>query len=146
MSLGTRQLLAVVAIYLTYAPYASAAPGQAVQRGAALVLETRFNQDVKLQAASLTWQTYDQIGPRQKGMARAFRCEAEIVANAESLTLSCKVPLNVADGNYYLTSMSVRANDFEHTYNWIDEPFDIHVQIRGGQEAVLPRVRSVLLK
>ena len=145
MSLGSRKLLAAAVIYLTYAAYASAAPRPAVQRGAALVLETRFNQDIKLQAASLSWQTYDEIGPRQKGMARAFRCEAEIVANAESLTLSCKVPLDVADGNYYLTSISVRANDFAQTYNWIDEPFDIHVQIRGGQEGV-PRVKSVVLK
>ena len=146
MSLAIRQLVAVVAVGLTCAPYASTAPRPMIQRGTALVLETRFSQNVKVQAASLTWQTFDEISPKQKGMARAFHCEADIVASADSLTLSCKVPLDIADGDYYLTSMAIRANDFEQKYDWTNEPFDVHVKIKGGQEAPLPRVKSVLLK
>ena len=69
-----------------------------------------------------------------------------VVANADRLTLSCKVPLDVADGNYHLTAISVRASDFEKKYGWNDVPLDLHVQIKGGEETPLPRLRSVLLK
>jgi hypothetical protein len=145
--LMTKQLMAVAATILSCASYAAAAPRPVVQRGTSIVVETRFNQDFMTEVASLTWQMFDPISPRQEGMARAFRCDADIVANGENgLKLSCKVPLDVADGDYYLTSLFVRANTFERTYNWINERLDLHVQVKGGQELPLPQVRSVQLK
>jgi predicted acyltransferase (DUF342 family) len=111
------------------------------------VIETQFTANVRPQAASLTWQTYDPVSPEQKGMATAFLCDADVVANNSSLAMSCKVPLNVADGTYYLTAISVRTKDSERKYTWLgDLPADVEVQIKGGEELIVPHIRSILVK
>jgi hypothetical protein len=79
-------------------------------------------------------------------MATSFHCEAQVVVNDPEVTLSCKVPLNVADATYYLTSISIRAEDFERTYYWQEEPFYVAVQAKGGEQITSPNVLSVRLK
>lgn len=144
--MASRRFLPVVAILSLTASSVLAAPRRTLQRSSVLAVETRFNSKVKIQAAFLSWQTYDEIRPRQKGMETGFRCDADVAENETSYTLSCKVPLGVADGNYYLTSIFVRAGDFEQKYSWHDEPFYVVVQIRGGEEVPLPQLRSVVAK
>jgi hypothetical protein len=140
------KLLASALISLVCASDVLAAPKHTVQRGGALVVETRFSANLNVQAASLTWQTYDETRPNQKGLATAFRCNAEVAANETNLTLSCKVPLDVADGHYYLTSISIRTNDSEQKYSWYDEPLYVEVQIKGGEAVAAPQIKSVQLK
>jgi hypothetical protein len=141
-----RFLLAVSVIILTPASSTLAVPKHIVQRGTSLIIETRFGNDVKIQAASMTWQTYSEVSRRQKKMATAFRCDADVVAGDNNFALSCKVPLDVADGDYYLTSISIRADGSERKYNWSDEPIDVMVQVKGGEEVPLPQLRSILVK
>jgi hypothetical protein len=143
----SRRLLAVALITFIYAPEVLAAARRTVQRGAALVIVTQFAANVRVQAASLTWQTYDPVSPQQKDMATTFRCDAEVVANNGTFALSCKVPLDVADGNYYLTAIYIRTEDSERKYSWLgDLPVDIEVQIKGGETVIVPHMRSILVR
>ena len=141
--MASKQLLAIALMNLICTSGALAAPKHTVQRGGALVVETRFSADLNVQAAFLTWQTYDEIRSNQKGMATAFRCSADVAAREINITLSCKVPLNVADGHYYLTSISIPTNDSEQKYSWYDEPFYVEVQIKGGEAVAVPQIRSI---
>jgi hypothetical protein len=80
-------------------------------------------------------------------MATAFRCDADVLANDSNVTLSCKVPLDVADGTYYLTAISIRTSDSERNYSWLGGlPADVEVQIKGGEEVIMPHIRSVWVK
>lgn len=111
-----------------------------------------------VQAASLTWQAfhltdpmtqraYDEVSPEQRGMATAFLCDADLVANDSGLAISCKVPLNVADGIFYLTAISIRTRDSERKYTWLgDLPADVEIQIKGGEEVRVPHIKSILVK
>jgi len=141
-----KQLLAIALIGLIWTSSALAKPKHTVQRGAALVLETQWFPSVNVQAASLTWQTYDTLSPEQRHMATAFRCDANVVATTTGHTMSCKVPLDVADGNYYLTSIFIKTEDSERMYRWQDQAFYIDVQVKGGERVPPPYVLSVLLK
>jgi hypothetical protein len=108
---------------------------------------------VKIQSALLTWQAYDHVDPltgrmdegglAQRLMATSFHCDAEVVASDPVVTISCKVPLDVADAIYYLTSISIRTNDAERTYQW---PFDIEVRVKGGQRVTPPYILSMQLQ
>jgi hypothetical protein len=140
----SRQLLGIALLSFVCGPVVMATPRHTVKRGTVILIGTQFATSVRVQTASLSWQTYDPIGPAQRGMATAFRCDADVVANDSSVALSCKVPLNVADGTYYLTAISIRTSDSERMYSWIrDLPADIEVQIRGGEEMIMPHIRSV---
>ena len=111
-----------------------------------------------VQAASLTWQAfhlvdpqtqqiYDEVSPEQKGMATAFLCDADVVANNRNIGMSCKVPLNVADGTYYLTAVSIRTKDSERKYTWYaDLTAEVEVQIKGGEEVRVPPIKSIMVK
>lgn len=117
------------------------------QRGAVLAIETEFKSDVKVQAAFLTWQTYDSISPEQSGMATAFRCAADVVPNGTSPKLSCKVPFDVADGHYCLTSIFVKTSECEREYNFQrDLPTDVEVDIKGGKQISVPDFKPIQLK
>ena len=157
-----RQLLAVALISFAYSSDALAAPKHTVRRGEVLVIETQFTANAKVQAAFLTWQTFDYSpisdhemihrhhdanSPDRKGMATTFGCDADVVTNNSGVVLSCKVPLDVADGNYFLTAVSIRTNDSERKYTWLgDLPTDIEVRIKGGEELIVPEMRSITVK
>ena len=120
-----------------------------------MTIETRFSAEVSsVQEVFLTWQTYDEANQNKKSigqnlpgvMATAFRCKADAVVNSNSLRLSCKVPLDVADGTYYLTSISIQTGDYEKTYSWHDEPFFVQVRIQGGEAVPDPQITSVELQ
>ena len=111
-----------------------------------------------VQAASLTWQAfhlvdpqtqqvYDEVSPEQKGMATAFLCDTDVVASNKSLEVLCRVPLNVADGTYYLTAISIRTKDSERKYTWYgDLTAEVEVQIKGGEEVRIPHIKSITVK
>lgn len=129
-----------------------------VQRGAVFSIQIELAASASVQAASLTWQAFqlldphtheieDHLSPEQQGMARAFLCDADVVAKNSSLEISCKVPLNVADGIYYLTAISIRTRDSERQYTWLgDLPADVVVQISGGEEVRVPHIQSIMIK
>lgn len=161
----SRQLLAIalVGFVCTSAALAKpkatlAKPKHTFQRGAVFSVQMQLVANAPVQAASLTWQAfhlvdpmtqriYDEVSPEQKGMAAAFLCDADVVATNSSLAISCKVPLNVADGIYYLTAISIRTRDSERKYTWLgDLPADVEIQIRGGEEVKVPHIRSILVK
>lgn len=154
----SRQLLAIVMTSFVCTSATSAKPKHAVQRGAIFSVQMQLVANAPVQAASLTWQAfervdpktgriYEQVSPEQKGMATAFLCDADVVANNSSLAMSCKVPLDVADGTYYLTAISIRTRDTERKYSWLgDLPADVEVQIRGGDEVRVPHIKSILIK
>jgi hypothetical protein len=143
----SRRLFAVALIIFICAPEVLAAPRRTVQRGAALVIVTQLAANLRVQAASLAWQTYDPVSPEQKDMATAFRCDTEVVPNNGTFALSCKVPLDVADGTYYLTAIYIRTEDSERKYSWVgDLPVDIEVQIKGGEAVIVPHIRSILVR
>jgi hypothetical protein len=143
----SRQLLRIALLSFIFGPVAMATPRHTVKRGTVILIGTQFAASVRIQTASLSWQTYDPISSAQRDMATAFRCDADVVANDSSVALSCKVPLNVADGTYYLTAISIQTSDSERKYSWMgDLPADIEVQIRGGEEVIMPHMRSVWVK
>lgn len=143
----SKSLLAVALISFIGGHDALATPRHTVQRGGPLVIVTQFAADVRIQAASLAWQTFDEVNPQQKGMVTAFRCDAEVVADHGTFALSCKVPVDVADGNYYLTAIYIRTEDSERKYSWLgDLPADIEVQIKGGEAVMAPHIRSIMVR
>lgn len=135
-----------------------AKPIHTFQRGAVFSLQMQLVANAKVQAASLTWQAfhlvdpmtqrvYDEVSPEQKGMATGFLCDADLATNNSSLAISCKVPLNVADGIYYLTAISIRTAASERKYTWLgDLPADVEIRIRGGEEVRVPHIESILVK
>jgi hypothetical protein len=135
-----------------------AKPIHTFQRGAVFSIQVELAADAPVQAASLTWQafhlvdpqtqqTYDEVSPAQKGMATAFLCDTDVVANNGSLEMSCKVPLNVADGTYYLTAISIRTKDSERKYTWYgDLTAEVEVQVKGGEEVRVPHIKSIMVK
>jgi hypothetical protein len=142
----SKQFLAIGLITLMCVSNALAKPKHTVERGAPLIIDTHLIPNVNVQSAALTWRTYDDVSSNQKLMATSFHCDADVVANSTSLTLSCKVPLYVADATYYLTSISIKTDDSERTYRWQDEPFDIEVRVRGGERITPPYILSVRLQ
>ena len=152
----SRLLLAIALISFVGTSATLAKPKQTVQRGAVLSIHTQFVPDVKIQSASLTWQAYDHVDPvtgrmdqgdlAQRLMATSFHCDAEVVARDPVVTISCKVPLDVADAIYYLTSISIKTNDAERTYHWQNEPFDIEVRVKGGERVTPPYILSMQLQ
>ena len=152
-----RPFLAMAVISFVCTPAVLAKPKHTVQRGAVFPVEVQVVPNVLVQGASLTWQAYhhvdpmtgrvyDEVSPGQRLMATGFHCDAPVIANDPGVTLSCKVPLDVADAIYYLTSISIRAADFERTYYWQDEPFYVEVQVKGGEQITPPYVLSIRLK
>ena len=154
----SRQFLAIALMGFVCTPAILAKPKLTVQRGAVFSVQMQLVANAPVQTAYLTWQTYyredpktrrvyEQVGPDQKGMATAFHCDADVVANDSNLAMSCKVPLDVADGTYYLTAVSIRTRDSERKYTWLgDLPADVEVQIKGGEEVKVPHIRSIMVK
>lgn len=152
----SRLLLAIALISFVCTSATLAKPKQTVQRGAVLSIRTQFVPDLKIQSASMTWQAYEHVDPvtgrldvgdpTQKLMATSFHCDAEAVVTVPVATISCKVPLDVADATYYLTSISIRTNDAERTYHWQDEPFYIEVRVKGGERVTPPYILSIQLQ
>lgn len=143
----SRQLLAIALLSFLGGPVAMATPRHSVKRGSVLLIETQFAANVKVQAAYLNWQTYDPISSAQRGMASAFRCNADVATNESSVALSCKVPLDVADGTYYLTSISIRTSDSEWNYSWLEDlPTDVEVRIEGGDALIVPHIKAIQVK
>jgi hypothetical protein len=142
-----RQLPAVALISLVFAYGALAAPKHTVRRGATFSIETQFNAEVKVGAASMTWQTFDALSAEQRRMSTTFRCDADIVATATGFALSCKVPLDAADGHYHLTALVLRAGDSVRKYGWQgDLPAEVEIQIKGGEEVTVPGISSMQVK
>lgn len=162
----SRQLLLAIALMSFVCASATPAkpkptvakPIHTFQRGAVFSIQMELAANAPVQAASLTWQAfhladpmtqrvYDEVSREQKGMATAFLCDADVVANNRSLEMSCKVPLNVADGTYYLTAISMRMKDFERKYTWYDDlRAEVEVQIKGGEEVRVPHIESIMVK
>lgn len=153
----TRQISAIALTMLMCTSPGFSKPKRTVQRGAAIIIETHLVLNAKVQAASLTWQayhqvdpmtqrTYDEVSPDQKHMATSFHCDADVVANSTGLILSCKVPLDVADAIYYLTSISIKTDDSERTHRWQDEPLNIEVRVKGGERVTPPYILSLRLQ
>ena len=152
----TRRISAIALMMLMCASPGLTKPKRTVQRGAAITIEAHFVLNTKIQAASLTWQAYhqvdpqtqrtiDEVSPDQKHMATSFHCDADVVANDTGLILSCKVPLDVADAIYYLTSISIKTDDSERTYRWQDQSLNIEVRVKGGERVTPPYILSLRL-
>ena len=121
-----------------------AEPHKVVQRGGSVTLEVSFKADLQVQSAFLTWQTYDSMGPSQAGMSSSFVCPARIVSSQQSVQLSCEIPLNVADGHYYLTSVSVETGQYRRKYSFQHElPTDIELDVKGGNRAPVPNIKTI---
>lgn len=154
----SRELLAIALMSFVCTSASLAKPKPTFQRGAVFSVQVQLVANAPVQAAYLTWQTfyhedpktrrvYEQVSPEQKDMATGFRCDAEVVANGNSLAMSCKIPLDAADGTYYLTAISIRTKDSERKYTWFgDLPADVEIQIKGGEEVRVPHIRSILVK
>lgn len=154
----SRQFLAIALMGFVFTPATLAKPKLTVQRGAAFSVQMQLVANAPVQAAYLTWQTYyredpksrriyEQVSPDQKGMATTFHCDADVAANESNLAMSCKVPLDVADGTYYLTAVSIRTKDSERKYTWYDDlTAEVEVQIKGGEEVKVPHIKSIMVK
>lgn len=118
-----------------------------VERGQSVTLETQFKLATEVRTAYLTWQTYDDIKPKQSSMARAFGCTAAVGQSADGFSFACNVPLNVADGLYVLTSITIETDKSKREYSFTkDLPMDIHVRIEGGPEVFVPDIQSIRTK
>ena len=129
-----------------------------VQRGQKITIETEFESKVEIQAAFLTWQTFKldkQIeqyvcdlkdSAKQTGLATAFICSADVARNGAAVSMSCKVPLDVADEHYYLTSVLVETSGHETRYGFQDLPTEVQVCIKGGQQISPSKIKSIELK
>ena len=153
----TKQISAVALMMLMWTSPGLSKPKRTVQRGEAIIIEAQFALNAKVQAASLTWQAYqhvdpdtnrkyNEVSPDQKRMATSFHCDADVVANSTGVTLSCKVPLDVADAIYHLTSISIKADDAERTFRGHDQPLNIEVRVKGGERVTPPYISSLRLK
>ena len=153
----TRQISAIALMMLMCTSPGLAKPKRTAQRGSAIIIDAHFSLNAKVQAASLTWQAYqhvdpqtnrkyNEVSPDQRFMATSFHCDADVVANSTGFVLSCKVPLDVADAIYYLTSISIKTDDSERTYRWQDQPLNIEVRVKGGERVTPPYILSVRLQ
>lgn len=153
----SRHLLAIALISFVCTFSMQAKPKHTVQRGSILSVQTQFVPNVKIQAASLTWQAYDHVDahtgrmyedadPGQSLMATSFHCDAEVVVSDPGVILSCKVPLDVADAIYYLTSISIKTRDSERTYHWQEESYYLEVRVKGGERISPPYILSMQLQ
>jgi hypothetical protein len=123
-----------------------AEPRKVVQRGGEIKLEIAFKANLQVQNVFLIWQTYESIGPSQTGMATAFGCAADVVSTAKGVQLSCKVPLNAADGHYNLTSVSVETSEQKRKYGFQqDFPAEIELDIKGGNRSPVPNIKAIHL-
>jgi hypothetical protein len=135
-------------VFIASSAKANASSIRSFQRGETIVLETQLKSDATITSAALVWRTFDNIDPKQKGMLSAFLCTASVVPNGSAITVSCKIPLDVADGVYYLDLLSIKTADAERVFGSGDDvmPTETKVKIKSGPMQVLPALKSVDVK
>jgi len=120
-----------------------------VERGSTVSVTIRFKSAIQSGNALLLWQTFDDAAVKyaeKKGVALAFRCSGEFTRNNEVLTIPCKIPSDVADGNYYLVSVFLDDSHYteERTYSWErDLPRDYVVVVKGGPIIEEPDMKTI---
>jgi len=126
--------LMVMTMYALVCFSAEARPQQ-VKRGSTVSVSVQFDPAVESGRALLTWQTYDDAAVKQsrdKGVALKFNCSGTIYSPADGVRISCAVPADVADGHYYLVSLSLVDGETHRTYTWHgDFPQDVELSIKG---------------
>ena len=81
-----------------------------------------------------------------KGVALALRCSGEFTRNNGVLTIPCKIPSDVADGNYYLVSVSLENSHYaeDRTYSRErDLPRHYVVVVKGGPIIEEPDMKTI---
>jgi len=127
---------------------AQGAPPHTIERGSSISVGVQFRAVARVKAARLTWQTYDEIKPKQSEMKRGFTCVVDVTIVSETdVTFACKVPLTIADGHYVLTSIAVETDDSDRNYSFTkDFPMDLYMNIRGGPEVAVAGLKALVLK
>lgn len=138
--------LIVMTVYALICFPAEARP-QSVKRGSTVSVSVQFGSAVESGRALLTWQTYDDAATKQsrdKGVALRFNCSGTIYRTADDVRILCSVPPDVADGHYYLVSLSIVDGEVQRTHTWYgDFPKDVEMNIKGGATTTLPNMKSI---
>lgn len=118
-----------------------------VERGTTVFIGMHFDSAVQSGSALLLWQTYDDSAVKQrrdKGMALSFQCSGTFAQTGSSITVPCTIPSGVADGHYYLVSVSVGDDHRQRTYSWQgDLPVDLQIDVKGGPTNVMPNMSMI---
>jgi hypothetical protein len=123
---------------------AEAEKAKPVERGSTVSISMQFKSQIQLESALLIWKTFDDVPAKQKGMATSFICSGNFAQTSGGITISCGIPSDVADGRYYLISVSVGANQHRRTYNWLGElPSDLGINVKGGSIIGLPDLKAI---
>ena len=122
---------------------------KAVERGSTVSVTMTFRSAIQTGNALLLWQTFDDAAVKyaeKKGVALAFTCSGEFARNNDVLTIPCTIPSDVADGHYYLVSVSLEDSKYseERTYSWEgDLPHDYVMAVKGGPMIREPDMRNI---
>ena len=120
-----------------------------VERASTVSVTMSFKSAIQSGNAHLLWQTFDDTAVKyaeKKGLSLAFRCSGEFTRNNDVVTIPCKVPSDVADGHYYLVSVSLEDSHYteERTYSWErDLPRDYVVVVKGGPIIEEPDMKTI---
>ena len=141
--------IGVVALILCslVSSWAASKSASQVQRDGTVSITIHFDSAIEHGRAFLSWQTYDESAAklqRDKGMVVRFTCSAPFDQSSGSITVQCKVPLDAADGHYYLTSVSVGDLQHQRTFSWRgDLPSDLQMVVKGGPTGALPNIKTI---
>ena len=118
-----------------------------VERGTTVSVRMHFDSAVQSGSALLLWQTFDDSAVRQrrdKGMTLSFRCSGTFAQTGAAITVPCTIPSGVADGHYYLVSVSVGDDQHRRTYGWQgDLPVDLTIDVKGGPTDLMPNMSTI---
>jgi len=143
------KIIGVVALVICsfVSSWAASNSANPVQRDSTVSVTIHFDSAVEQGRAFLLWQTYDDSAAklqRDKGMVLTFTCSAPFEQSSGPITIQCKIPLDAADGHYYLTSVSVGDLQHQRTFSWRGElPSDLVMVVKGGPTNALPKIKTI---
>ena len=137
----------VAIIIFTVVSWAAADNSSRVERGGTVSVTMHLTSSIQLGNAMLFWQTYDDSAIKQardNGMVVIFSCSGTFDQTAGTFTIPCTIPSNVADGTYYLTSVTLGVAPQQQTFSWRgDLPSDLAIHVKGGPSSALPRMSTI---
>ena len=137
----------IAIIIVTVVSWAAAGNSSPVERGGTVSVTMYLSSSIQLGNAFLVWQTYDDSAVKQardRGMVLAFSCAGTFAQTAGIFTIPCTIPSDVADGHYYLTSVTLGDTPQQQTFSWRgDLPSDLVIDVKGGPSSELPRMSAI---
>ena len=137
----------VAIIIFTVVSWAAADNSSLVERGGTVSVIMHLSSSIQLGNAMLSWQTYDDTAVKQArdhGMVLVFSCSGRFDQTAGIFTIPCTIPSNVADGHYYLTSVTLGDTPQQQTFSWRGGlPDELVIDVKGGPSSEQPRMTTI---